>query len=354
MRAGSDASPWAWRPSKAAWHRLVAMRVDTWDPGRETVAEGDADVVRRRIGDAANRGAQWLYDPAIAALLAPRDSGTHRRDLQLLALLAANDASVRSCRVTLPIPTEIALADGSAVVGPGLLTLGELAAPLTSPARSEPALGRLDFCGRTVAYEGDDAREGAASTERLFVTVRRLLAGMPECRDWLAPVFRAVVPTKKLIPDQTSSRSYAYFPGVVFSDFQSGLAAAAEAVVHECAHHYFHLHELGGDLVVPGHDVSAWSPFARRERPLSRVLLAFHALAYMACLYRELLSAKTVERRVALMSLEDLARQDRDYVAVLAEHRDHLTPRGRRFAQATRAAASWGLSRSVSDGGERR
>jgi len=151
-----------------------------------------------------------------------------------------------------------------------------------------------------------------------------------------------VVPTKSE-DAKSRSRSYEFFPGAVFADWQTGLQAAVEAVVHETAHHYFHLHTLGGHLVSPAHTGLAWSPLTGRRRPLIRVLLAYHAIAYMSCLHRDWLDSGSADSPAATTALEVLGAQAAEYGRAIAAERDHLTARGLRFDQATGAVVAYGL-----------
>jgi HEXXH motif-containing protein len=342
----TSSNPWAWQPGKAAWFRLLEARAALWRPALG-VPE-DVGAVRSALVQAARGAAAWLYDPAVAAVLAPRDESSYVRDVQLMVLLACHDLSLAPCRVALPAATSLYLGTRLAFVGPGTVTLGDLA-----ERREEPpaALGQLDFCAHTVAAEDHDlwrrreeiGDDRVRALQSLLAEVRAVLERLPACRSWLEPIFRVVVPTKSEDSTQSSSRSYEFFPGVVFADWQSGLESAVEAVVHETAHHYFHLHELGGHLVSPAYKGLAWSPLARRHRPLTRVLLAYHAVAYMACLHQDWLDTGTVDPQFTSRVLAALRAQSDAYQHVIAGERRHLTERGRRFSDATTAVAEYGF-----------
>jgi HEXXH motif-containing protein len=340
-------NPWRWQPGKTAWFRLVEAQLAVWEPADGLLA--DVRPVRRSLCHAAQARAPWLYDPAAAALLAPRIDNSWIRDVQLIALIAAQDVSVAACRLNVPAATELWLGTRLTPVAPGKVVLGDLLSfPQEGPAAG---IGSLDLYARSVvAQDGDLWRSPEEMGDHrarvlgdLFSQVQAVLDRLAGCRSWLEPVFRVVIPTKSENTTQSSSRSCDFFPGTVFADWQSGLESAVEALVHESAHHYFHLHELGGHLVSPAYRGLAWSPLARRHRPLTRVLLAYHAVAYMSCLYRDWLDSGSADAGVAAAALEALRVQADDYRQIIADELSHLTARGVRFSRATAAVAAHGL-----------
>jgi len=106
----------------------------------------------------------------------------------------------------------------------------------------------------------------------------------PAYHDWIGDVVRYVVPL-----DGTDgvlrSASDDYWPGMLQISFPSKPAALAEMFVHETAHQYFHIVRALG----PVHDDSDtrlyFSPVKQKERPLDRVLLAYHAFANVLLFY---------------------------------------------------------------------
>ena len=59
----------------------------------------------------------------------------------------------------------------------------------------------------------------------------------------------------------------------------------AEVLVHECAHQYFYLLAYVGPYDDGSDERLYWSPPLRRNRPLSRILMAYHALANVRLFY---------------------------------------------------------------------
>jgi HEXXH motif-containing protein len=77
-------------------------------------------------------------------------------------------------------------------------------------------------------------------------------------------------------------------PGLIHASFPCGRMDTAEVLVHECAHQYFYMLQRVGP-VDDGEDRELyWSAVARRRRPLSRILMAYHAIANVRLFYEEI------------------------------------------------------------------
>jgi HEXXH motif-containing protein len=104
-------------------------------------------------------------------------------------------------------------------------------------------------------------------------------------REWVERVIEILVPVETSEGSTTSS-SFEDLPAVVALSHATSAISMADALVHEASHqHFFALTQLG-----PVHDGSDpklyFSPAPRRDRPIDKILLAYHAFANTFLFYR--------------------------------------------------------------------
>jgi HEXXH motif-containing protein len=106
----------------------------------------------------------------------------------------------------------------------------------------------------------------------------------------------------------------------------------AEGLIHESSHPLFHF-ALLDTLFANGQDQRLYySPYRRADRPIDRILLAFHAFANVALFYRRL---RTVPEFKDLAAAEiESHRELLAPMATVLEQSDGLTPDGRAFFEA--------------------
>lgn len=115
-----------------------------------------------------------------------------------------------------------------------------------------------------------------------------LARSAPEHWRWVQGVLRQVVVCEREQQFRVVSGSGEHAPGVIHLSYPLTTWDIAEIAVHESAHQYFYmLGRLGP--VDDGTDLRTYySPPIRKERPLSRILMAYHALANVRLLYDDL------------------------------------------------------------------
>jgi hypothetical protein len=110
----------------------------------------------------------------------------------------------------------------------------------------------------------------------------------PEYLEWVNGVLRGVL-VCSCTDSRTRSSSWMHAPGIVLASWSTNPITIAEMLVHESSHQYFHLLSRMGD-VDDGTDVREYfSPAVQRNRPLSRILIGYHAFANVLLLYQSLL-----------------------------------------------------------------
>ena len=145
-----------------------------------------------------------------------------------------------------------------------------------------------DLMGDTFEQSADANDAHAAMMLRR--AVRALREHAPGYADWVFRVLRHLALYPR-VGSSIRSGTTADDHGLSYVSAFHNPAAMAEMMVHESCHHYLHVVEWLGKL----HDGSDtrlyWSPVVKRERPLDRILLAYHAFANLVLMFRQFSSA---------------------------------------------------------------
>ncbi len=211
--------------------------------------------------------------------------------------------------------------------------LGELrAAMLTRPLDPEAALVAAEHLARARGLAGRQPEPPLARVRGVPVRVRSLPDGLtcserpeiagyeaafdiiataaPVYLPWVERVVHTLVPVQSR-PGGTTSSSFELLPGVVALSYTSPAICLADALVHEASHQHFYLLAQAG----PVHDGSDtdlyYSPGPRAERPIDRILLAYHAFANILLFYRACRQSRLVDADVCL-------RREQSYAQSLA------------------------------------
>lgn len=104
-------------------------------------------------------------------------------------------------------------------------------------------------------------------------------AAAPEYRAWIDRALNGIVVGALQPAFKTVSGSWEEVPGYVHSSYPHSPVVIAELLVHECSHQYYYMLERLGPIDDGTDTELYWSPPIRKARPLSRVLMAYHALA---------------------------------------------------------------------------
>ena len=110
---------------------------------------------------------------------------------------------------------------------------------------------------------------------------------------------------------------------------------AIEALVHESAHQHLFMAETAGALVDPRHTAIYKSPLRDDPRPLRGVLLACHALAYIAAYYTDALQASLSAARRLESHISETRHKLHDALKILLANRQYLTAHGGDFLDRT-------------------
>lgn len=333
----TELTVWDWMPDPDTLLRALGLPAERWEPHPGLAL--DRSRLSAALADAAARAAPWLRHPCLSRLT--RDEpATAYRDLVLAVWTSAHtDADLGA--VTIANPVTIWTPGGDLEVPVGRHDLGSLAEPMRA---TSPIAVAVDIWGTSTglrspgAYVHDEdpaILESLARDLNNFMRLMHVVAGrLPELMQWVisaTSVIRPLVP----IPGCARSTHYPDIAGLVEADLSRGAAQTIELVAHETAHLHLRAAQADADLVDPGDDRRYTSPLRPEPRPLIGILLAYHALSYIA-------AALHVSRAVALLddTVETYIRTDvepmRDAArAVLEEAEDRLTDAGRLFLRRT-------------------
>ena len=170
-----------------------------------------------------------------------------------------------------------------------------------APALRLPSFGngnrRLVLVPRDVALDSgvfhdvDDAAEALetfspALIEVLTETFDLLAEHLPHYSDWVVRIIRRVAITNsdhKIL----RSGSHPNRHGTIHISDNFRVLSVAEMLIHEASHQYLELLSKLGPTVDPGHTELYYSPAKKCNRPLDKILLAYHAFANVMLFYRD-------------------------------------------------------------------
>lgn len=136
---------------------------------------------------------------------------------------------------------------------------------------------------------GDSTRFDTA-VSNIEAAISLIVQCVPEYGPWCERFLRQVHVIGQSREDASFSRSSASRPGYVVASAPMPVVLQAEMLVHECTHQYYFLLELLTRIPVdPESKERFFSPLVGRERPIERLLVAYHAVANMLLFHTELL-----------------------------------------------------------------
>ena len=143
--------------------------------------------------------------------------------------------------------------------------------------------------GHAALDDVDDAAVLETFSPALIETLTRALdlleAHLPHYFDWVVRLIRrvAVVHFERNV---LYSGSHDYQYGTIHISDNSRVLSIAEMLIHEASHQYFELLTKLGPTVDPSHTKLYYSPVKKCDRPLHKILLAYHAFANVMLFYR--------------------------------------------------------------------
>lgn len=140
---------------------------------------------------------------------------------------------------------------------------------------------------------GHDVADGASALETfspalievLTQTLDLLEEHLPHYFDWVVRIIRRVA-VFHFERNVLYSGSHEHQYGTIHISDNFRVLSLAEMLIHEASHQYFELLNKLGPTVDPDHTELYYSPAKRCDRPLHKILLAYHAFANVMLFYR--------------------------------------------------------------------
>lgn len=170
----------------------------------------------------------------------------------------------------------------SEVVGEALTLSGLDVSPLVITRRTprlETGMFRYDHVDRSGCPR--------APSPSLVAAFRLLEEASPQYASWVRKVLRMVHQVESE-PGELASSSSVGTPGAIAMSDAENPMLVAETLVHEASHQYLHAAVRLGPTVDDSDTALYWSPFRRAFRPISAILVAYHAFANVVLFYDDL------------------------------------------------------------------
>jgi hypothetical protein len=121
---------------------------------------------------------------------------------------------------------------------------------------------------------------------------------LPHYFDWVVRIIRRVI-VLHAGPNVLHSGSPENQHGTILISDNSRALSVAEMLIHESSHQYLELLNKLGPTVDPGHTRLYFSPAKQCDRPLHKILLAYHAFANVMLFYRGVAECGLADSRFA-------------------------------------------------------
>jgi len=108
---------------------------------------------------------------------------------------------------------------------------------------------------------------------------------LPHYFDWVVRIIRRVA-VLHFERNVLHSGNHEHQYGTIHISDNSRVLSLAEMLIHEASHQYFELLNKLGPTVDPAHTELYYSPVKQCDRPLHKILLAYHAFANVMLFYR--------------------------------------------------------------------
>lgn len=169
-----------------------------------------------------------------------------------------------------------------------------------------------------------------ALIEVLTQTLDLLEEHLPHYFDWVTRIIRRVV-VLHAGPNVLHSGSPEHQYGTIFISDNTRVLSVAEMLIHESSHQYLELLNKLGPTVDPNHTQLYYSPAKQCDRPLHRILLAYHAFANVMLFYRGVAECGLTDARSA--KFQSLLNDELRQLEQPLRENDAILPLGRALVE---------------------
>lgn len=338
--------PWHWRPPHEVWFHTLHATINSWVPN--VLLKMDPAPLVNALHQAAIEKESWLLHPCVHSLTAQNGHDwPFRRDLQLAVWIAAHKQLPR-IDVSLTEQSWIWSRSGRFAADAGVHDLRELGKRVARDIFYWPIA--IDPWGDSAVLDSHNPVVVERPTHcidldhavRVFLRATGAAARLiPECLKWMTDVTKVAIPLPGSAKRSWSASSPTV-PGLVWLTVYDELQVL-EALVHETAHQHLFFFHAQGPLVDPTHHGYHTSPLRPEPRPLYSVLAAYHAVAYMAAFYADMLTSQRALANRCVRELDFLRPKLEATRETLDLNEKFLTDIGLDFLERTSTVAAYGL-----------
>jgi HEXXH motif-containing protein len=148
----------------------------------------------------------------------------------------------------------------------------------------------------------------------------------PHCKRWVERVLTGIL-LYQHHETKSGSGSRGDMPGVIACSLSSDTKELAEVMVHESCHQYFYVASRVGAVDDGGDKALYYSPPVKRERPIDRILIAYHAFANVLLWYADVMQAGADDHGI-LARRASVLRPQVEVLEQALESNRHLTEVG--------------------------
>jgi hypothetical protein len=333
MSVLNKATKWSWRPTALYRNRAIVAALGG-DGAWQTVDREVRGVVENALLECQ----PWTQVPFLNAMSFQGNQALNRAyQIATWAIL-----HVPSLKGKLSVPSEIVVwTPATCRTFPAgqydITYLREVIGPA-------PRFLALDRHEQSVMSDGDTNQGRSRNMDELADDQRKIddsmimdrlvefQAVLPNCASWVYGAVRILVPWGAK-SNFLRSASDPQFPGIVWVQTRNR-DFLLEGLIHEAAHHYFDRADMEAELTFDTPTAYS-SPLRPEPRTLRSVLVAYHALAYIAAFYREAMDVKLVNVDRAKMELIDTIERLQHGARSIDVGSSSLTPAGRKFLHET-------------------
>jgi hypothetical protein len=287
-------SPWRRPCSDEILFEILLRRASFWMPAIDIRGID----IKARIHSALQSRAEWMIHPCVNIFTLQSSAYSERREF-LLAFWTLLHDDHPSGEVWLKEPAWAWTPGGGFAVSIGHHRFADLIHKARDVPRA-PLGVEIDVWSDSVGIALDSPTPGEPirelpqtvwDREQLVSSVATVLRSLcflkqalPECLDWVRTVTKVIVLLPRL-PGLTRNWSRQDVPGLIYTTVPHDMLEILDTIVHESAHRCLFCVETIGPIVTAHDPAVHRSPLRKDLRPLRGIIIAWHAIVYMAALY---------------------------------------------------------------------
>lgn len=348
-------APWDWMPSKSFWFAKILKFLDQYNPHPDL--QLDVEKFRNNLQIVTSKQEEWFYHPFVEGILnrdLSKGNNLKLKSDMSLAIYLSQNRPVNLGHIQVPETFFLWSNHGGVKIEAGKYDVETLGQKVDLKFNSSQIF--LDACCHSIGkpvqeswfwrdlQDENQSHLLSHDIENFYTMVSQLQIFFPHWFQWIKNVVRIVVPLARFKVPAMSSFTFENGPGYVCMDLFAEQMMLLKILIHETAHLYFHISECAGTFIDPDHQDLYWSPLKRTSRPLRNVLLAYHAMVFMAAFLKEALKAPIEKSLNFNSSYHKLIEDTRNTRENIDAQKRHFTDLGLVFLEKTHNVFDFAIS----------